>query len=157
MKTWLKYGLWFSGVYLAIGLILFPFDELGLITAVISPGLWIYGILTSILGHGFTMGSRAIKTYVLFLGGSIISWFVIGSVIGLIISNLNSTVKKIFGWIFITGGLGAIVSEFFLCKYACADNICRAKTWEPGCMIFLIILGLILLCFGVFIIWKQRK
>jgi len=154
MKNWVKYGLWSIGIYLLLIIVLFPFDELGLIIALLSPGIIFTEVLIpAIIGGGLTRNVQNMLQVPL----SIIGWFAIGSIIGLIVNRLGTTSKKVFGYIFIAIGLGAIVSEFSLCKWNCANAICSVKTLEPGCILLFSIIGLILLCFGVFIIWKQNN
>ena len=90
MKRWIKYGLIFAGVYILLSLVLFPLDDLGIITAVLSPGIWIYELLVAMAGRGFNLGSRTFKIWVFFRGLSLLIWFFIGVLVSWIVSKFKS-------------------------------------------------------------------
>lgn len=81
MKSWLKGGLLGAGIYLVLFIILLVIDDLGLITAIISPGTWFI--------IGISGVSANIKYFLQFII-SIIGWFILGSLIGFIIGKIKS-------------------------------------------------------------------
>ena len=87
LSYWLKGGIIGVCFYILVSLILSPFDHFGIIIALLSPGIWIYELFVSILGHGIKIDAN-LKSFI-FILLSIIGWFIIGSLIGLIMGKIK--------------------------------------------------------------------
>ncbi|MFA6023055.1 MAG: hypothetical protein WC781_03130 [Candidatus Pacearchaeota archaeon] len=87
MKTWLKFGLIFSGIFALINIIFLPIGAIGIIVPIDFAGLF----LAALFGYDI-MNSSTIFTgyFVLMILGSAIFWFIIGAIVGWIINRIKN-------------------------------------------------------------------
>jgi hypothetical protein len=91
MKRWVKYGLWFSGIYLGLVLffiLLLPFFgvlSVMIIEAPISPIGWVSQIINN---NSFRIWHGSWNSFK-FVALNAISWMAIGSIIGVIVGKIK--------------------------------------------------------------------
>ena len=87
LSSWLKGGIIFVSVYIVLFFTLFKIDDFGIITAIFSPGIWLYDLYTLITGYGIRMNANL--KYTLFIVISILGWFIIGALIGWLVGKFK--------------------------------------------------------------------
>jgi len=86
MKNWLKYGLIFLLIFAVINAIFLPMGAIGIIVPFNLVGLFV----ATLFGYNMMNSPSIDGHFVLMILVSAVFWFIIGSVVGLIVGKIKS-------------------------------------------------------------------